>query len=65
MSRTVDLAGKLVFETLKLLKENDGEMASSLLMEALSKRVYLDDWLKVRLKKQEIFVGNQYYIFIR
>lgn len=51
MSRTVDLAGKLVFETLKLLKENDGEMASSLLMEALSKRVYLDDWAKSTLEK--------------
>lgn len=51
MSRTVDLAGKLVFETLKLLKENDGEMAFSLLMEALSKRVYLDDWAKSTLEK--------------
>ena len=51
MSRTMDLAGKLIFETLKILKENDGEMASSLLMEALSKRVSLDEWAKGTLEK--------------
>ena len=35
MSRTTDLASKLVFEVLKVLKENDGELPSSLLMEEL------------------------------
>lgn len=51
MSRTTDLASKLIFETLKVLKENDGEMASSLLMETLSKRVNLDDWARGTLEK--------------
>ena len=51
MSRTTDLASKLIFETLKVLKENDGEMASSLLMETLSKRVNLDEWARGTLEK--------------
>lgn len=51
MSRTTELASKLIFETLKVLKENDGEMASSLLMETLSKRVNLDDWARGTLEK--------------
>ena len=51
MSRTTELASKLVFETLKILKENDGEMPSSLLMESLSKKVPLDDWAKGTLEK--------------
>lgn len=51
MSRTTDLASKLIFETLKVLKENDGEMASSLLMETLSRRVNLDDWARGTLEK--------------
>ena len=51
MSRTTDLASKLVFEALKVLKENDGELPSSLLMEELSKRVPLDDWAKGILEK--------------
>lgn len=51
MSRTTDLASKLVFEALKVLKENDGELPSSLLMEELSKRVSLDDWAKGILEK--------------
>lgn len=51
MSRTKDLASKLVFETLKILKENDGEMASSLLMEILPQKVCLDDWAKSTLEK--------------
>lgn len=51
MSRTSELASKLVFETLKVLKENEGELASSLLMEQLSKRVQLDDWAKGILEK--------------
>ena len=51
MSRTTELASKLIFETLKVFKENDGEMASSLLMETLSKRVNLDDWARGTLEK--------------
>lgn len=51
MSRTTDLASKLVFETLKILKENDGELASSLLMETLANRIPLDDWARGTLKK--------------
>lgn len=51
MSRTTELASKLIFETLKVLKENDGEMASALLMETLSKRVNLDDWARGTLEK--------------
>ncbi len=51
MSRTTELASKLIFETLKVLKENDGEMASSLLMETLSRRVNLDDWARGTLEK--------------
>ncbi len=51
MSKTSELASKLVFETLKILKENEGELASSLLMEKLSKRVQLDDWAKGILEK--------------
>lgn len=51
MSRTIDLASKLVFETLKILKENDGELPSSLLMDALAKRVPLDEWAKGILEK--------------
>ncbi len=46
MSRSTDLASKLVFETLKLLKENDGELSSASLMELLPQRVKLDDWAK-------------------
>ena len=46
MSRTTDLASKLVFETLKILKENDGELASSLLMETLANRISFDDWAR-------------------
>lgn len=51
MSRTTELACKLIFETLKVLKENDGEMPSSVLMTILSKRVDLDDWAKGILEK--------------
>ena len=51
MSRTTELDSKLIFETLKVLKENDGEMGSSLLMETLSKRVNLDDWARGTLEK--------------
>lgn len=51
MSRTTDLASKLVFETLKILKENDGELASSLLMETLANRISFDDWARGTLEK--------------
>lgn len=51
MSRTTDLASKLVFETLKILKENDGELASSLLMETLANRISFDDWARWTLEK--------------
>ena len=66
MSRTTDLASKLVFEVLKVLKENDGELPSSLLMEELSKRGPLDDWAKGILEKTGniIFAGNQFCISI-
>ena len=51
MSRTKELASILIFEALKILKENDGEMASSALMDALLKRVSLDEWAKGVLEK--------------
>ena len=51
MSRTTELACKLVFETLKILKENEGEMPSSVLMATLATRVDLDDWAKGILEK--------------
>ncbi len=51
MSKTAELACKLMYETLKLLKETDGEMPSSVLMTTLSKRVDLDDWAKETLEK--------------
>ncbi len=51
MSRTTDLASKLVFEALKILKDNEGELASASLMDVLSKRVSLDDWAKGILEK--------------
>lgn len=51
MSRSADLGSKLIYEALKILKENDGELSSSILMEYISQRINLDEWAKSSLEK--------------
>ncbi len=51
MSRSTDLASKLLFTAFQILKENDGELPSAELIEKVEERVVLDEWAKGRYKK--------------
>ncbi len=51
MSKTIELAKELEYQTLKALSENGGELARSQLMEILREKVPLDDWAKAVLEK--------------
>ena len=51
MSKTIELAKELEYQTLKALSENGGELARSQLMEILKEKAPLDDWAKAVLEK--------------
>ena len=51
MSRSTELASKLMYAAMKLLKENDGEMPSGLLMATLGKTLTLDEWARGTYEK--------------
>lgn len=51
MSKTIELAKELEYQTLKALSENGGELARSQLMEILREKAPLDDWAKAVLEK--------------
>lgn len=46
MSRTIDLAKELEYQTLKALSANGGELSTVHLKEILKEKVELDDWAK-------------------
>lgn len=46
MSRTIDLAKELEYQTLKALSVNGGELSTVRLKEILKEKVELDDWAK-------------------
>lgn len=46
MSRTIDLAKELEYQTLKALSANGGELSTTHLKEILKEKVELDDWAK-------------------
>ena len=46
MSRTIDLAKELEFQTLKALSENGGELNTVRLKEILREKIAFDDWAK-------------------
>lgn len=46
MSRTIDLAKELEFQTLKALSENAGELNTVRLKEILREKIAFDDWAK-------------------
>ena len=51
MSKTIELAKELEYQTLKALSENGGELARSQLMDILREKAPLDDWAKAVLEK--------------
>lgn len=51
MSKSTDLATKLMFSTLTILKNNDGELSRAQLMLLLAEEKYLDSWAKEPLAK--------------
>lgn len=51
MSRSRDLAAELIFESFKILDENDGSLLGREVMNQVGKRLDLDDWA---LEKYEI-----------
>ncbi len=51
MSRTKELAKKLIYATLVALKENDKELSINKLFEIIETKVYLDDWAKASYEK--------------
>ena len=50
-SRSRELAAKVVYAALEVLKENGGEMRSRDVMNEVEKRVDLDDWARQRYEK--------------
>ena len=51
MAPTRELASKVMFAALSILKENDGEMPMREVLKAVEKRVNLDDWARNRYEK--------------
>lgn len=51
MSRTSDLAKKLLFKSFQILKENEGELPAAELFNRIEQQVSLDDWAKDRYEK--------------
>ena len=54
MSRTIDLAKELEFQTLKALSENGGELNTVRLKEILREKIAFDDWAKGVYEKQDM-----------
>ena len=46
MSKTINLAKEIEFQTLKILSENGGELSKVRLKEILKEELELDDWAK-------------------
>lgn len=53
LSRTAELASRLLHAAMSAIKENGGSMKRSEVMEEVEKRVELDDWAKQRLEKTD------------
>ena len=46
LSPTRELATRVIFEAMKILQENGGELAGRDVITAVERRVELDDWAK-------------------
>ncbi len=51
ISRSRELAAKTIFAAFQILKENDGEMKGSDVVNQIPDRVDLDEWAKERYEK--------------
>ncbi|MBD2137656.1 restriction endonuclease [Anabaena sp. FACHB-1237] len=50
-SKSWQLAEKIIFAALQILKENEGQLQGKQVIEEVEKRVDLDDWAKARYEK--------------
>ena len=51
MSRSMELASKIIFAAFQVLKEKGGEAPGRDVVAEVGKRVQLDDWAKATLEK--------------
>lgn len=51
LSKSRELASKVIFAALSILKEKGGELSGREVIDEVEKRVNLDDWAKERYEK--------------
>ena len=64
LSKSRELAAKVIYAALQILKERGGESPGREVLAEVEKRVTLDEWAKAKYDNLDISVGNQFCIYL-